>query len=67
MMGALIEAALSFAREQGARIVEAYPREITDIGKLATGFQGSVSTLQRAGFVEVARRARNQVIMRYEF
>ena len=66
MMGALVEAALSFAREQGAKIVEAYPREIADIGMLATGFQGSVSTLRRAGFVEVAHRARNQVIMRCE-
>ena len=42
-------------------------RDVADIGRLATGFQGVVTTLERAGFTEIERRANHQVIMRYVF
>ena len=67
LMGLLIEAALTYARSCGATIVEAYPRKLAGIGQLATGFQGSVETLRRAGFETVARRERQQRIMRFRF
>lgn len=64
MMARLIEAALVFAHARGAAIVEVYPREIPDIGHLATGFLGSVETLRRAGFSDVAPRDGGYVVMR---
>jgi GNAT superfamily N-acetyltransferase len=66
LMSELLRAALRFAREHGASIVEAYPKEVLSV-ELASGFRGFVSTLGRAGFVEVARRSSGEPIMRYYF
>ena len=62
----LLRAAVAYAKEQGATIVEGYPFEpqearVPDI----FGATGIVSTFRKAGFVEVFRRSESQPIMRY--
>jgi GNAT superfamily N-acetyltransferase len=54
---ALLDAAVAFARESGARIVEAYPVD-PDAGRKVTSnelYHGALSTFLTAGFREVAR------------
>jgi GNAT superfamily N-acetyltransferase len=63
----LLDAAIDFARAQGARVIEAYPTEPID----ATGkkrpandlFKGVVSTFENAGFREVARPKPDRAIV----
>jgi GNAT superfamily N-acetyltransferase len=62
----LLAAAVGFAAERGAQIVEGYPVEprqpvIPD----AFAWTGLVSAFLKAGFVEVARRSETRPIMRY--
>lgn len=62
----LLRAALEYVREQGGRVVEAYPveprvEEMPDY----LAYTGVVSTFKRLGFVEVARRSERRPIMRY--
>ena len=64
LMSGLIEAAVAFARERGATLIEAYPMEPhagSDSGSL---YYGVASTFQAAGFVEVARRSEHHPVMR---
>jgi GNAT superfamily N-acetyltransferase len=63
--GRLLAAAVDYARQQGARIVEGYPVEVRK-GRLPDPFvyTGLPSTFQKAGFVEVARRSATRPIMR---
>lgn len=55
----LLQAAVKYAKRQGAEVIEAYPK---DIGPLPTKVKdealyfGTVAMYQAAGFVEVARR-----------
>lgn len=62
----LIEAAIAYARDRGAQIVEAYPllNEITTLLPYER-YMGIYSTFERAGFKEVARRTDRRPIMRY--
>lgn len=64
----LLRAALDFARERGARIVEAYPVE-PQAGRIpvAAAWTGLAQVFARVGFVEVVRRAPLRPIMRYTF
>ena len=65
LTSALIQAALDYAREQGARVVEAYPVE-NETGVNGSGeFTGIASTFRKAGFIEVARRTPKRPIMRF--
>lgn len=66
LMSKLIDAALSYARENGATIVEAYPLipEASKNPDLQT-YTGVISVFERMGFVEVARRSKIRPIMRY--
>jgi GNAT superfamily N-acetyltransferase len=66
VMGALIEAAVAFAAEHGARIVEAYPIDPRkpDVPPVFA-WTGLVSAFERAGFSEVARRSETRPIMRF--
>lgn len=62
----LLKAAVEYAQEQGARIVEGYPVEprktsMPDI----FAYHGLSSTFRKVGFVEVARRSETRPIMRY--
>jgi GNAT superfamily N-acetyltransferase len=54
----LLRAAVEYAREHGARIVEGYPIE-PKTPRIATVFAwtGLASAFQQAGFVEVERRS----------
>lgn len=66
LMVQLLRAAVDYARERGAKIVEGYPVEPKGT-KLSgsEGFTGVVSAFRKAGFVEVLRRSENRPIMRY--
>jgi GNAT superfamily N-acetyltransferase len=61
----LLEAAVRYAGERGATIVEGYPVEPKQ-GSTADAFvyTGLASSFRRAGFVEVARRSDTRPIMR---
>jgi len=63
---ALLKAAVKYAEEQGARIVEGYPVEpkkpsMPDL----FAYHGLASAFRKEGFVEVARRSDTRPIMRY--
>jgi GNAT superfamily N-acetyltransferase len=63
---ALIEAAKQYARENGARIIEAYPLVPKDAKDAwPQRYTGILSTFEKAGFTEVIRRSKSRAIMRY--
>jgi GNAT superfamily N-acetyltransferase len=61
----LVAAAVAYAREHGATLVEGYPVEPKS-GKMSavSAFTGLAAAFRAAGFVEVARRAQTRPIMR---
>ncbi|NKI40518.1 GNAT family N-acetyltransferase [Streptomyces physcomitrii] len=63
----LVRAAVEFARERGARTVEAYPVDDT-LGPVGAddAYHGLVSLLTQEGFAEVARRAPKRPVLRRE-
>ena len=66
LLQALLQAALEYTRQQGARILEGYPIEPKkDSAPDIYAFTGLASTFRQAGFVEVARRSETRPIMRY--
>ena len=66
LTGILIQAAIEYAREHGAKIIEAYPLK-TEITKLLPyeRFMGSESTFEQAGFKVITRRSERRPVMRY--
>lgn len=61
----LIAAAVNYGRENGAKIIEAYPEDpkknqVPDV----FAYTGLVSSFQKAGFIEVVRRSVTRPIMR---
>ncbi len=63
---ALLKAAVAYAAEHGATIVEGYPVEPkTDSMPTVFAFTGMASAFRKAGFIEVARRSEARPIMRY--
>jgi GNAT superfamily N-acetyltransferase len=63
---ALIEAAIGYARDNGARIVEAYPLNPEGtVDPRYERYMGLVSTFVAAGFEEVIRRSKKRAILRY--
>jgi GNAT superfamily N-acetyltransferase len=58
---ALLDAAIAYARQHGATLLEAYPAE-TDGKRIpsASAYRGTVSMFERAGFEVVARRQFNK-------
>jgi GNAT superfamily N-acetyltransferase len=66
LAGQLLKAAIQFARQRGAKIVEGYPIDSAGEKKNTVSvFTGLASTFVEAGFVEVERRAPTRPIMRY--
>ncbi len=65
LMTKLLQAAIDYARQRGAKIVEAYPVEPQKALSGYSGYTGIASAFRKAGFVEVLRRAEHQPIMRY--
>lgn len=61
----LLEAAVQYARKQGAKIVEGYPQDPRS-GEMPDAFAwtGFVSAFRKAGFKEVARRSPGRPVMR---
>ena len=61
----LIKAAVDYAREQGARIIEAYPLDSRKAWDAPVeGYMGLVSTFEKAGFQVVIQRSHTRSIMR---
>ena len=63
---ALLKAAVNFAGEHGAKIVEGYPVEPKEENMPAVfAYYGLASTFRAVGFVVVARRSERRPYMRY--
>jgi GNAT superfamily N-acetyltransferase len=63
----LLKAAVDYARNHGAKIVEGYPVESEKPMPAAFVWTGLTSMFLKAGFVEVARGSKVRPIMRYFF
>jgi GNAT superfamily N-acetyltransferase len=62
----LLKAAVNYATEQGAKIVEGYPVEPKkDRTPDTFAYTGLASAFRKVGFVEVIRRSETRPIMRY--
>ena len=64
MQHLLLDAAIEYARENGARVLEAYPIDKAERSHDDFMFFGSRSLYERAGFAEVVRRSPTRVVMR---
>jgi GNAT superfamily N-acetyltransferase len=66
LMLALLQAAIEYARTQGAQIIEGYPidPQRDDLPPVSS-FTGILSVFREAGFVEVVRRSEKRPVMRY--
>ena len=63
----LLKAAVEFAAERGAKIIEGYPIEPkTESYPSVYAWTGFASAFKKAGFKEVERRSLTRPIMRYE-
>ena len=62
----LVEAAVSFARQRGARAIEGYPMTRTDVIDEELHV-GTVSAFAAAGFTEVIRPTLGRAVMRIDF
>ena len=60
---ALLRAAIDYARDHGATLLEAYPVDAAD-GRIpsANAYMGTLSMFNRAGFKEVERRKANSAV-----
>jgi len=64
LMGRLLEAAIGYARSQGAPILEAYPNDSPRQFSASELYMGQMQLFLNAGFVEVARRSAHRPILR---
>lgn len=64
LMGSLLAAAVEWAAENGAHVVEAYPMELKDGARVSGAYMGLVPTFLKAGFIEVERRSERRPIVR---
>lgn len=62
----LLAAAIEFARERGARVLEAYPVDKAERSHPDFMFFGSRGLYEAAGFTEVVRRSPTRVVMRLD-
>jgi GNAT superfamily N-acetyltransferase len=60
----LLDAAVRYARDNGVRLLEAYPVDKPERSQDDFMFFGSRSLYERAGFTEVVRRSPTRVVMR---
>jgi GNAT superfamily N-acetyltransferase len=60
----LVNAATHYAKQGGAKIVEAYPWATAERKAAMTIYTGVSSTFERAGFTTVAARAPHRPVMR---
>jgi len=64
LMSALVKRAQTFARENGATMLEAYPWKAAEKKSAVTLYTGVASTFEKLGFETVAARAPHRPIMR---
>jgi GNAT superfamily N-acetyltransferase len=64
MQRRLLDATIGFARDNGVRVLEAYPVDKDERSPDYAMFFGSRSLYERAGFTEVVRRSPTWVVMR---
>ncbi len=64
MAGALLAAAIDYARGHGATVLEAYPTDVDAPTASTNIFMGTKSLFAQAGFVEVVRHKPERPIMR---
>jgi len=62
----LLAAAMSYAQENGARVLEAYPVDKAERSHDDFMFFGSRGLYERAGFREVVRRSPTRLVMRLD-
>lgn len=62
----LLAAAIEYARDQGARVLEAYPVDKPERSHPDFMFFGSRSLYEQAGFAVVVRRSPTRLVMRLE-
>jgi len=65
LMEEALRAAIDWAGEHGARILEGYPYDPVGSASPWASFTGMASTFRRVGFVDVARRSERRPVMRY--
>lgn len=66
---ALLEAAVGWAAEHGAGVLEGHPVDVGGLSGTPSAsavFTGTLSTFQRAGFVEVGRTYRTRPVVRHQ-
>jgi GNAT superfamily N-acetyltransferase len=62
---ALLDAAVDFARQRGAEVVEAYPIDTAGEKRSSADlYTGTLAMFERAGFEEVARRSGRPIVRR---
>jgi GNAT superfamily N-acetyltransferase len=63
----LVSAAIDYAKDKGAEIIEAYPLILEGAKRSSDSnrYTGIASTFLKAGFVETSRRSHRRVVMRY--
>jgi GNAT superfamily N-acetyltransferase len=66
LMAQMLRGAVDYARQQGAKVIEAYPVERGEELKGYAGYMGIRSVFDRAGFVEVARLSNGRPHMRLD-
>lgn len=64
LMRGLLNAAIDWAQQNGAHIIESYPFDIPRGVRSATAYMGVVPVYHKAGFTEVMRRSPRRPIMR---
>jgi len=66
LMAEMLQGAVDYARQHGAKVIEAYPVEAAEELKGYAGYMGVRSVFDRTGFVEVARLANGRPHMRLD-
>jgi GNAT superfamily N-acetyltransferase len=68
LAGALLDGAVALARDNGARVVEAYPVDVAATRRTSSAelYHGPLSTFRAAGFREVARPRPTRPVVRLE-
>jgi GNAT superfamily N-acetyltransferase len=61
----LLEAAVKYAGEQGAKIIEGYPNRSSEKQQDTTVYTGLASMFQKVGFTDCGSTSKTRTIMRY--
>jgi GNAT superfamily N-acetyltransferase len=64
LMSALLEAAVAYAKDNGARVIEGYPVDEKSDAPLGGLYWGKADAFRRLGFVETGRGVANVAVMR---